>query len=58
MSFGAGRGKLESSLRGQDKDGSVEDGAGILGGRVVVLDIENGLDGNCESVSSGVDSFG
>jgi len=56
MSFGAGRGKLESSLRGQDKDGSVEDGAGILGGRVVVLDIENGLDGNCESVSSGVDS--
>lgn len=47
MAVGIGGGELESSLRSENEDRAIEQRAGALWRRVVVLDVENRLDGDC-----------
>lgn len=55
MPFDAGGGEFQGALGGQDQDGSVERVCNrrSLGKRVIVLDVENGLNDHlCQSVLS------
>lgn len=54
MPFHACRGEFQGSLRRENQNRTIELtlGTGSLGERVVVLDIQNGLNGNCsQSIS-------
>lgn len=46
MAVSIGGGELESSLRGENEDGAIEQRAGALWRRVVVLDVEDRLNGD------------